>query len=120
MNGRVDSAGRALVRIAVKPSSQSPPADLDAWIDTGFTGELVLPQSVVTSLGLTQSGTVSAQLGDGSAVLMSTYTCVIEWFGGELQIEVVANDGQYALLGVGLLRDHKLTVDYPSQSLTIQ
>jgi clan AA aspartic protease len=120
MNGFVDGAGRALVRMNVKRSFGSAPMDLDAWIDTGFTGELVLPQTFISALGLVQSGTVSAQLGDGSAVVMNTYTCVVEWFNQEMQVEIVANNGQFPLLGVGLLRDHKLTVDYSSRTLTIQ
>jgi len=120
MNGRVDSSGRALIAIAIKPSPKSLPTRLEAWIDTGFTGELVLPQSLVSELKLPQSGSVSAQLGDGSDVVMSTYTCRVAWLGKDHQIEVVANNGQFPLLGVGLLRDHKLTVDYASQSLVVE
>jgi clan AA aspartic protease len=120
MTGRVDSAGRALVDVTVKASSQSAPRQLEAWIDTGFTGELVLPQATISALGLLQSGTVTAELGDGSSISMNTYTCLIHWPGQDKQIEVVANNGLYPLLGVGLLRGCKLTVDYPSQSVTIQ
>lgn len=120
MNGRVDSGGRALLRVSVKALGPSSGTQLEAWIDTGFTGELVLPQSVVSALGLPQSGTVGAELGDGSDVVMKTYTCLIEWFGQQKQIEVVGNDGQHPLLGVGLLREHRLTVDYPSRTLRIE
>jgi len=120
MTGRVDRGGRALVRITVKPAAQSKPSQMEAWVDTGFTGELVLPQAVISTLRIAQSGTVSAQLGDGSATVLNTYTCLVHWFGQDRQIEVVANNGPYALIGVGLLRDHKLTVDYPSQTLTIE
>ena len=119
MNGWVDTGGRALVSIALKASAQSLSTQLEAWIDTGFTGDLVLPQVTIFSLGLPQSGTVGAELGDGSAIVMNTYTCLIDWFGQEKQIEVVANNRQYPLLGIGLLSDHKLTVDYLSQTLTI-
>ncbi len=38
MNGHVDSAGRALVRIGVKPSATATAVEIDAWVDTGFTG----------------------------------------------------------------------------------
>ena len=41
MNGSVDDSGRALVRIRLKHPTDSTEAELDAWIDTGFTGELV-------------------------------------------------------------------------------
>lgn len=119
INGRVDNGGRALIPISLKASAQSLPTDLEVWIDTGFTGDLVLSQASIFSLELPQSGTVGAELGDGSSIVMNTYTCLIDWFGQEKQIEVVANDGQYPLLGVGLLRDHTLTVDYFSQIVAI-
>ncbi len=120
MNGRVDAGGRGLVRITVKATAQSLPMQSEAWIDTGFTGDLVLPQATISSLNLPQSGTVGAELGDGSVTVMNTYTCLIDWFGKEEQIQVISNNGQYPLLGVGLLCDHKLTVDYPSQLLSIE
>ena len=60
MNGWVDSSGRALIRITVKPSTRSLPMELEAWVDTGFTGELVLPQERISALGLPQSATVMA------------------------------------------------------------
>ncbi len=44
MTGSVDGSGRALVRIRLKNPSDATETELDAWIDTGFTGELVLPQ----------------------------------------------------------------------------
>jgi len=111
MKGRVDSGGRALVAIGLRATASSARIETEAWIDTGFTGDLVLPQAIIASLALVQSGTVNAELGDGSAVVMNTYTCLLDWFGVEQQIEVVANQGQIPLLGVGLLRDHKLAVD---------
>lgn len=120
MNGRVDAAGRALVRVRVIPAADGRAEELEAWIDTGFTGELVLPRDVVNSLGLKQSGTVTAELGDGSSVVLDIYTCFVDWFDHERTIEVVSNAGSLPLLGVGLLQDRKLVVDYASKSVTIE
>ena len=94
--------------------------ELEAWVDTGFTGELVLPQERILTLGLLQSAAIKAQLGDGSEAVLDICSCWIEWFGQEKQIEVIASTGSLPLLGVGLLQDHKLVVDYPSQVLTIE
>ena len=80
MKGRVDPSGRALVPIAVTAAAHPNPVEMEAWVDTGFTGELVLPQAMISSLGLVQSGTVEAELGYGSFIVMKTYTCSIEWF----------------------------------------
>lgn len=120
IGGRIDSSGRALLRVSVKAAEQSTPIELEAWIDTGFTGELVLPQDLIASLHLKQSGTVSAELGDGSAVVMETYHCLVAWFGRDQAIEVVGNSGSLPLLGIGLMRDHKLTIDYLGGSLSIE
>jgi hypothetical protein len=45
--------------------------------------------------------------------------CVIDWFGDERELEVVANEGDYPLLGVGLLQGHDLQVSYRSGQITI-
>ena len=119
MTGSVDDSGRALVRIRLKNPTGAMELELDAWIDTGFTGELVLPQQSVASLGLPLGPTVMARLANGSEIQFETYTCFLEWFDEWKRIEVVANQGQYPLLGVGLLLDHHLHIDYRAKILSI-
>lgn len=118
MNGYVDESGRALVDVEVR-HTDLPPLTISVWIDTGFTGDLVLPQSLIADLALQRSGAVDAILADGSEIAMSTYTCRIIWFGRERQLEVVANQGEHALLGVGLPQDRQLRIDYLSKLITL-
>ena len=87
MNGSVDGAGRALVRIQLKNPSKASEAELDAWIDTGFTGELVLPQQIVSSLGLPLGPSIMARLADGSDIQLDTHTCFLKWFDEWRRIE---------------------------------
>ncbi|REJ91606.1 MAG: hypothetical protein DWQ34_14265 [Planctomycetota bacterium] len=87
--------------------------ETEVWIDTGFNGDLVLPQQQIDRLALQQSGTVKAVLADGSEIALKRYTCRIDWIGERRDLEVVANDGEYPLLGVGLLAGHDLHVSYP-------
>lgn len=91
-----------------------------AWIDTGFNGDLVLPQWEIDELALTRTGTIKAVLADGSEIALRRYACLIDWFGEARDLEVVANDGQYPLLGVGLLLGHDLRVSYRSGSVSIE
>src|SRR5262245_24706830 len=100
MTGSVDGSGRALVGIRLNNPADATETEADAWIDTGFTGELVLPQQKVTSLGLPLGPAVMARLANGSDIQLDTYTCLVEWFDEWRRIEVVANEGQYPLLGV--------------------
>src|SRR5947208_2567827 len=104
MNGKVDGSGRAILLLQVKPAAQASAMPIETWIDTGFTGELVLPQQMISAVGLSLSGWVPAHLADGSAVVLKTFTCVIDWFGKQRQCEVIAGSGHFPLLGIELLK----------------
>ena len=119
MNGKVDSFGRALVTVALRPSDAAAAHEIQVWIDTGFNGDLVLPQQLIDDLALPNSGTVKAILADGSEVTLQRYVCLIDWFGGQRDLEVVANEGEFPLLGVGLLMGLDLHISYRTGELTI-
>lgn len=119
MKGEVDLAGRALVVLKLRPTKADQLQDLSAWIDTAFTGELVIPRQTINRLGLPLSSAVMAGLADGTEVVLETFSCIVEWFGQERSIEVVESDAKYPLLGVGLLRGHKLLIDYELRTLEI-
>ena len=119
MNGLVDNRGRALLVLSVRATRSADPVDLTVWIDTAFTGELVIPRTTIESLGLPQSAAVMAGLADGTQVVLESYSCVIDWFGDLRLVEVIENDGQIPLLGVGLLSDRRLEVDYRNRSLVL-
>ena len=120
MNGEVDNSGRALVALRLRPSVDADAIQLAAWVDTAFTGELVIPQATIERLGLRQSAAVMAGLADGTQVVLDTYSCIVDWFGQERVVEVVENDGEFPLLGIGLLRDRRLEIDYRSRTLSIE
>lgn len=118
--GHVDEYGRSLVPVTLRATDCSEARGIDVWVDTGFTGELVLSATLVRELQLTPSAIVTAALADGSKSVMETYSCEVEWFGVSRTIEVIANSGQLPLLGVGLLLGHRLVVDYDRLVVTIE
>ncbi len=119
MNGLIDANGLALLGVEIWRDSASQAVTIEVWIDTGFTGDLVLPQSTIDTLALSHSGSVDAILADGSEIELKTYTCFVNWFGEERRLEVVANDGDYPLLGVGLLLGLELRANYDTLELTL-
>ena len=119
MTGTVDNSRRAIIRIRLRHPNSGKETELDAWVDTGFTGELVLPQQQVVQLDLPLGPAVQAGLADGSEVQLDTHTCLVHWFGEWKRIEVVANQGRFALLGVGLLLERELTINYRSRELSV-
>src|SRR5437016_1319294 len=73
--------------------------DLEAVIDTGFTGWLTLPSRVVESLDLRWFNLGRAVLADGSICLHDVYLARIVWHGRLRQVRVNALDG-IPLVGV--------------------
>jgi clan AA aspartic protease len=119
MNGHVDGRGRALVSIPVRSGADSDAIEIEVWIDTGFTGELVLSHGLIATLALPQSAVATAELADGTSTTLDVYSRVIEWFGRSRPIEVLESAGDSNLLGVELLNGHTPTVDYQAKTLTI-
>jgi len=119
MNGRVDEDARALITVAVQPSENAPMCELEVWVDTGFNGDLALPQSRIDELGFQQAGTIMGILADGSEIVLDRYLGWIDWLGGSFDVEVIAHGGEYPLLGIRLLADHDLHISYRSGEISI-
>jgi predicted aspartyl protease len=76
MQGLVDQNCEATIRLVVgNPDSQR--QVIDAVIDTGFTGFLTLPFSVLLSLGLQACRREQETLGDGSTCIFDVYRGVV-------------------------------------------
>jgi clan AA aspartic protease len=119
MIGHVDDSGRATLPIELIDEQGNNRFAIDVWIDTGFTGDLVVPESLIDQLELPISGSVDGILADGSQTVLKTYHCRIKWFGRERDLEVIANNGDFPLLGVGLLLAKELRVDYTNLSVSL-
>ena len=120
MNGSVDEIGRALVTLAICANQTAEPTNIQAWIDTAFNGELVIPRRMVEAAQLEQTAVIDARLADGNAVTLEAFTCILDWLGEDAAVEVIANDGEFPLLGIGLLVGHRLVVDYMQLTVTIE
>jgi predicted aspartyl protease len=120
VNGYVDRSGRALIELRVRAHTQAKAVQLTAWVDTAITGELVVPLGEIRRLGLTQSAAITGGLADGTQVVLETYNCLVEWFESERSVEVIESNGVFALLGLRLLRGHRLEIDYRLQTLLLE
>ena len=120
MKGYVDQSGRAFLPVEIVSETLPTGIQIDVWIDTGFTGELILPEVVVKQLSLPVSGSVDGILADGSHTELSTYHCQLRWFGREQPLEVIANNGEFPILGVGLLLAKELRLDYTNLIVSLE
>jgi clan AA aspartic protease len=85
-------------------------AFVQALVDTGFSGDLMLPFDTVEHLRLRATTMSRMFLGDGSSVLMPVYDATVEWHGGSRRIDVFACDSD-PLIGMSLLRGSRLELD---------
>jgi predicted aspartyl protease len=65
MFGRVNQQREAILKLVIIGDGNSKIA-VDAVIDTGFNGDLILPIEIVSDLGLVPQGYQKATLGDGT------------------------------------------------------
>jgi clan AA aspartic protease len=84
--------------------------EVDAVIDTGFTGELTLPSSITALLGHRSRGSEEARLADGEMVLLPTYRIPVLWDGVQ-QLATVMEAENDPLIGMRLLHGYRLTID---------
>ncbi len=120
MKGHVDQSGRAILSVLLVTEAHPSGVPIDVWIDTGFTGDLVLPEPLVQRLGLPVSGSVDGILADGTQTELNTYHCKLRWFGRDRNLEVIANNGEVPLLGVGLLLARELRIDYTNLVVSLE
>ena len=85
--------------------------EVDAVIDTGFTGVMILPAAIITALDLPVYANSSAILGDGTVRPFDTYLAVVEW-DGVWQSVVVSELGDEISIGTGLLAGHEMYVEF--------
>ena len=118
MNGFVDEFGRALVALRIRAGEAAVETEIHAWIDTAFNGELVLPRKLIEAAQLVHTAGIDARLADGSIVTLESFTCMLSWFEQQVAVEAIANDGEFPLLGIGLLTG-RLVVDYQHSTVAI-
>ena len=119
MNGHVDENGRALLNVLVSRSDSDPTVPVTTWIDTAFDGHLVFSRTLIEELDLDPLVETEAILADGSKVVLETFFCTLDWFGEQIPLQVIANEGRFPLLGTGLLEQRVLHIDYAAKRLTL-
>ncbi|MYC77660.1 clan AA aspartic protease [Candidatus Poribacteria bacterium] len=80
-------------------------------IDTGFSGELTLPGSLIDRLRLPRVGDLPIILGDGYEVSVEMYLAVVLWHGEKRIVQVLRTDDGKPLIGMSLLHGNRLILD---------
>jgi clan AA aspartic protease len=106
----VMTANREAVIHMLVRGSRGQERQVEAVIDTGFTGFLTLPVELITDLALSFAGTTQATLGDGSEVHMDAFEATVLWDHQERSVVVLAAEGG-ALVGMAMLSGYRVTLE---------
>lgn len=109
MQGIVDQNCEATIRLVVGDTG-SQRQMIDAVIDTGFTGFLTLPLSVLTNLNLQAYRREEGTLGDGSTCIFDVYRGLVIWDGEFRRIDINASETS-PLVGMSLLYGYRVQFD---------
>ncbi len=110
VSGIVSAEREAVVRLTVFGGSAGDPGgsvEVEAILDTGFTGHLTLSPALVAELGLPLLGSRNSVLADGRRVALDVYRARILWDGRRRAVEVLATQGG-ALAGMSMIWGHRV------------
>lgn len=109
IEGVVNAAHEAVVPLALHGSAGQT-RNIEAVIDTGFSGFLTVTPALAGELGLDFRGTGRATLADGSEITFPSYGVAVLWAGQPRYVEADAADTT-PLIGMRLLDSHSLYVE---------
>ena len=93
---------------------------VSAVVDTGFTGVLTLPESLVSDLGLAHQAPQEITLADGRSQLRRTCRAELLWHGQPVTLRAFMM-GEQPMIGTTLLAPCRLTVDlWPGGAVIIE
>src|SRR5438270_11542145 len=100
--GTVNADGIPLLKLAVAGSSWP------AIVDTGFNGDLELPQSLRSSVNARFKGRYRSLLASGQTVVEDTYRVSFPFDGQAVIAEATFVAGGEILIGTQLMRKYRL------------
>jgi clan AA aspartic protease len=105
----VNARLEATIRFPVRASNGSD-FDVEAVIDSGFTGSLTLPVAAIAALDLAHQSGGRAVLADWSVQQVDMYAAEIDWDGNWRSVLAMRVGGE-ALVGMRLLAGHEVRME---------
>lgn len=85
--------------------------NIEALLDTGFNGHVMLPSAVIDELGLDQIGVSDYLTASGDAKLTKVYVGKIMFLDEEVEVPVLSTDADFSLAGMELFHECRLIIE---------
>ena len=102
MTGEYQESDQILVALTIA-NEDGDEQEIEAVVDTGFGGSLMLTPEVVQELALPQTDVGTAVLADGSIVRLAVHEVIVLWNDEERAVSAYVGEGDL-LIGMALLR----------------
>jgi len=109
MTGTLTSDGEPVLQLTIEGPAGT--QEIEALVDTGFNGGLMLSTESIAGLGLPEKTVMEVTLADGRVRDVQTYVGTVS-FGGASKRILVAESPTTPLLGTDLLWDFSLCVEF--------
>ena len=90
--------------------------EIEALVDTGFNGFLLIPESVAHDCKLKELGSIKYLMANGKPALAKTYEAEISWLQSRIKVQVITSEADFSLIGMELLK-HAKTVLHPAKNI---
>ncbi len=98
----------AFVKLTIcTPTGQE--LEIEALIDTGFTGYLCMPPAMISDLGLSHKGKSQVRLADGRGEAVDYYRATVIWDDQQRAVHVYKMHD--SIVGMSLIRGYELKVE---------
>ena len=94
--------------------------DWTATIDTGFNGDLELPEVLRNALNSRYVGRVISALAGGRTIEEDVYLVDFPFDGSAIQAETTFVAGHQILIGTHLLRKYRLQINFVSKTVELE
>ena len=93
--------------------------EIEALLDTGFNGHLMLPQTIIDELALDQIGISDYITANGVKTMTKVYRGKVQLLGGEVEIPILSTEAMMILAGFGLFKDCTIIIDQKKGRLEV-
>jgi predicted aspartyl protease len=114
IRGIVSASGVPTITIAIDGR------DWPVTIDTGFNGDLELPEALRETLHARYVGRATAALAGDQSVEEDVFTVDFPFDGRNLQADATFVSGSQILIGTHLLRDYVLQIDFVRKTVLLE
>ena len=118
IEGVVNDAYEAVISLSLE-GPEGRQSEIQVVIDSGYTGFLTLPASLVTELGLYSLGKSHAVLANDAEVEFDVYSITVDWEGESRYIEADAMGSPPLAVGMLLLDGHTLNIEVEKSGVVL-